>query len=263
MAKFNSSDSPLWVQKRVIAFANGAKKASDIVEGIKDSPNNGQGYGIGEAVANHILEKRNALPARRFRTIEQFSDIEGLGEDNFDDLLNSFNVLSADACRNQMFADKFLLDNWEFEHHTIQLPDANDFRQIVGSTESLRHFVAEQINTLVLQAHKNPRLAKLAAQSINTAYVEHHPESHIGSYAWALWFFQFDADNWFSFENMRARLESYLSTFYYASEEISLYLFKGFENNGTLTEGIGALDLPVTVSYAEQTISIWWATLSD
>lgn len=246
-----------------MAFVNGAKKASDIVEGVKDSPNNGQGYGIGETVANRILEKRNSLPARRFRTVEQFSEIEGLGEDKFDDLLNSFNVLSAETFRNQMFTDKFLFDNWELGHHTIQLPDTKNFHQVVGSTESLRNFVAEQVNTLVFKEHKNRTLAKLAAQSLRTAYVENHPEGNMGSYAWALWFFQFDADNWFSFESIRTRLEAYLNTFYNASEDISLYLFKGFENNGTLTDGIGAVDLPVTVSFAEQTISIWWAALYD
>ncbi|MEL7533603.1 MAG: hypothetical protein AAFN10_19980, partial [Bacteroidota bacterium] len=213
MAKFNANSSSLWVQKRVIAFINGAKKASDIVEGVKDSPNNGQGYGIGETVANRILAKRNSLPGRRFRSIEQFSDIEGLGEDKFDDLLNTFNILSAEEFRNKMFTDKFLFDNWELSHHTIQLPDLKNFQQTVGSTESLKHFVAEQINTLVYKEQQNRTLAKLASQSIRTAYVENHPEAYLGSYAWALWFFGFDADNWFSFEAMRLRIESYLSTF--------------------------------------------------
>lgn len=263
MAKFNANSSPLWVQKRVIAFVNGAKKASDIVEGVKDFSNNSQGYGIGETVANRILNKRNSLPARRFRTIEQFSDIEGLGEDKFNDLLDTFNVLSAEEFRNKMFSEKFLFDNWEFAHHTIQLPDLKNFQQTVSSIESLKHFVAAQIKTLVFKEQQNRTLAKLAAQSIRSAYVEDYPEAYLGSYAWALWFFGFDADNWFSFEAMRLRIETYLSTFYYASDDISLFLFKGFENDGTLTDGIGVLDLPVTVSYAEQSISIWWATLFD
>ncbi|MEM6342582.1 MAG: hypothetical protein AAF927_01835 [Bacteroidota bacterium] len=263
MAKFNANSSPLWVQKRVIAFINGAKKASDIVERVKDSPNNGQGYGIGETVAKRILSKRNSLPARRFRTIEQFSDIEGLGEDKFEDLLSSFNLLSAEEFRNKMFSDKFLYDNWEFGHHTLQFPDRKNFQQTVSSTESLKHYIAEQIKTLVFKEQQNRTLAKLAAQSIRSAYVENYPEAYLASYAWALWFFGFDADNWFSFEAMRLRIETYLSTFYYASEDIGLFLFKGFENNGTLTDGIGVLDLPITVSYAEQSISIWWATLFD
>ncbi|MEL6594107.1 MAG: hypothetical protein AAFQ68_28645, partial [Bacteroidota bacterium] len=154
-------------------------------------------------------------------------------------------------------------ENWDVDHHTVQIPQLDKFRQITSSAASLAEFVATQIQTLVQKEKKNRTLAKLAAQSIRSAYPEHYSEAYLASYAWALWFFHFDADNWFSFDSMRLRIETYLSTFYYASDDISLYLFKGFDNNGTLTDGIGVLDLPVTVSYAEQSISIWWATLFD
>ena len=263
MANNYPSNSPLWIQKRVLAFLNSVIDAKTLVEGIEDSPNNGQGYGLGLTVAQRILDRRNALPGQRFRELSQLGDIEGLGEDKWDDLMHSHGQLSAEDFRESLFEKKLLYDNWEIEHFTTQIPDINQFRLIVGKEESLQAFVAEQIGKIIFKQHSNRVLTNLTVENLRNSYVDFYPEGFLGSYAWALWFFCFDADNWFSFEQIREAIESYLNTFSGISEEIGLYLFKGFINMGTLSEGVSVNDLPVTVSYAEQSISIWSVSLFD
>ncbi|MEM7798474.1 MAG: hypothetical protein AAF633_04715, partial [Chloroflexota bacterium] len=64
----------------------------------------------------------------------------------------------------------------------------------------------------------------------------------------------------------RLAIDSYFNYYGYYSgpdNRIEFHLVKGFPNDGLLTEGITVRDLPITVNFAEQSISIWSAQLFD
>ena len=78
-------------------------------------------------------------------------------------------------------------------------------------------------------------------------------------YAWALWFYRFDADNWFSYDRIREVINQYLSTSW--NEDMQLVLVKGFQGRPLWNSGVS--DMPVTLTEAEQTISLWRTELWD
>ena len=101
MAIFTSDGIDLEIQKRILNFLNEATTSADIAgtepqEGpVHDNPLKGYGdqikdYDIGLKVAQRILNKQASLGASGFTDLSQLSDIEGFGQDKFDDLVHSF-----------------------------------------------------------------------------------------------------------------------------------------------------------------------------
>ncbi len=101
MATFTSNGIDPEIQQRVLEFLNTASVDFDIAgiepqEGpVFDDPTKGysaqpKGYDIGLTVAQRILDKRATLGDAGFTDLSQLSDIRGLGQDKFDDLIYTF-----------------------------------------------------------------------------------------------------------------------------------------------------------------------------
>lgn len=89
------------VESAVLDFLNSAKNWQEIagiepVQGrVFDDPEQGnhrpfKGYDIGEITAKNILNRRNALPGGKFRSIPQVENVRGVGDDKIHDLKYSF-----------------------------------------------------------------------------------------------------------------------------------------------------------------------------
>lgn len=79
-------------------------------------------------------------------------------------------------------------------------------------------------------------------------YVDRFESGFLGAYALALWFMEFDQDNWFSFEDIHAWTETLLNSRPKLKDRTELRLLKG-EFPPMM------LDQPVIVDYREQTIT--------
>lgn len=264
-AVFQNQKIESWVELRILNFLNAAQTVEDIVGKVLDDPNAGGSATIGETVAQRILEKRNSLaPFGRFDSISQLEGIPGLGEDKIRDLIYTFGVRAADAFRKSMY-DGIILDNWQLEHHTYYFPSEEEFLLTATIESNFVQHVAYQVEQISLQKFGNEEAAYLANLLAQQSYLDRYDSAHVGSYAFALWFYQFDQDNWFSFERVRTTIEPYLS--YYsernAAYEQQFVLFKGFPNGATLVRAVTTPDLPVVINPVENAITIWTAALYD
>ncbi|MEM7572766.1 MAG: hypothetical protein AAF433_07690, partial [Bacteroidota bacterium] len=126
-------------------------------------------------------------------------------------------------------------------------------------------FIVDKV-ALVAREREVTEAARAAMlQELENAYIDdYHNSSPNATYALALWFYEFDADNWFSWEGIQEQTAVYFdhnSTTYPWFME--LYFFKGFTNRGIVNPGICPEDLPVVVNHAEQSISFWVSALYD
>ncbi len=250
-------------QERILHFLNAVKTIEEITGPNIVQDHEGGGYTIGEEVAQRILDKRNSLPAKRFSKIEQLTEgVPGFGDDKLKDLAHSIAIPAAKYFRGKMYSE-VIGENWELNHHTVHFADRDAFIEIVENESRFREWVGEQIEQIVLQKLDNPVAARLAKLLVRHYHIEQHDISHFGSFVFAFWFYQFDADNWFSFEKVRLVIEEYLSYYNFYRHRLEFRLFKGFENNSLLAGAITRPDLPVVVNYGEQEISIWMAQLND
>lgn len=87
MAIFTSDGIDFETQKRILNFLNEATTAADIAG---TEPQEGPVHDVGLKVAQRILDKRATLGTSGFTDLSQLSDIEGFGQDKFDDLVHSF-----------------------------------------------------------------------------------------------------------------------------------------------------------------------------
>jgi hypothetical protein len=266
MIVFGNQKIEDWVATRILNFLNYTRAASKIVETIQDDPNSGapgEGASIGETVAARILAKRNSLPNRRFSSISELEGIQGFGEDKMRDMIYTLGVRAADAFRDGLYEKNILLENWNLEHHTYYFPDEEEFNFTANITPNFTNFVAHQVNQLVSERKNNELAGYLAERLIFESYQDAYDISHIASFAFALWFYHFDQDNWFSFERMRLEIERYLGHYIRPHDDLRFVLFKGFPNGATLVKGITTPDLPVVINRPERAISIWTSELFD
>ncbi|MDX2249546.1 MAG: hypothetical protein SF052_22370 [Bacteroidia bacterium] len=265
MTTFSVDGIDPWVIKKILSFLNKAKTAEDIIGPsspvIDDPDNGGKGYTIGEAVANRILEKRKSLRPVFFKDVSQLQDIEGFGEDKFADLVYTFRQLSADEFVAAMYKN-LIGENWQLEHFSSRIMDTDNFRETVNDPYRLRKFVTEMLSQVAQKTLQNPGLSQEFARGLlaNT-YLETYDIADYARYAWALWFYRVDADNWFGFDQVRDEVDRYLSTYWSVEDRIDLHFFKGYKSSILMRSN--STDLPVTVCHAEQTISIWRAELFD
>jgi hypothetical protein len=249
--------------ERILHFLNEVKTVADITDPNIVHDHEGGGYTIGEEVAQRILDKRNSLPARRFVAIKELTDgVPGFGDDKLKDLAHSIAIPAAKYFRGKMY-DGVIFDNWELNHHTFHFDDRADFFDLVQNEWRFTAWLGEQVEQIALQKFDNPKAARLANLLLQRCPLETYPDSHYGSFVFAFWFYQFDADNWFSFEKVRSVIEDYLSYYIKNHHRLEFRLFKGFENSGLLANPVTRPDLPVVVNYGEQELSIWTAQLND
>ena len=264
MGQFSAAGLEAWVIKRILAFFNRAITAKDITEGVlKDDPGTGTGkYVIGEVVAQRILDQRNLLTGRQFTDIEQLMDIQGMGVDKFHDLVYTFSVPAAEAFKEGMYTN-VIGENWILEAHTTRFEDSTEFMNLVNDPEAYQKWLAKEIGEIAEEKYGIKNAGKIARKMLNHSCPVDYESGHLASYAFALWFYRFDQDNWFGFEDVREQAELYLDFMPNPEERIALSMYVGFENRNFLAHSVTVTDLPVVVNYAEQAITIWTAQLND
>lgn len=251
-----------WVAAQILHFLNKVENAQAIVDRIQDDPNSGSdNAGIGITVAQRIIDKRESLQFKRFRSLEEIEDIQGLGSDKVKDMVYSLGIPANTFLRNILF-DGILSDNWVLKEDTIQFEEEASFRAIADNGANFKNFVVER-KYGVNNFSQSPEMVAL-----RSSFVENYDISDFGSHAFALYFYQFDSDNWFSYNIMRDACDRYLGYhptlpgINYRPDQY-LRLFKGFRDNRASATSNTMGILPVVVNYAEWTITIWEAELND
>ncbi|MEO0469717.1 MAG: hypothetical protein AAF206_08865 [Bacteroidota bacterium] len=257
MASF-STPQPEWVIKQILSFLNQAKTAEDIVAGVQDDPSDGAGAAIGKTVAQRILDHRNSLRPRFFRSIDQLTEVEGVGQDKLDDLAYTFQTPAADWFVNKMFAE-VIGENWTLTHLSHHIEDPQAFEALTADDAMLKMVVSELVAGYAQSNEETSQFGDMARIFARETFADRYEQSDYGRFAWALWFYQFDADNWFSFERVRDVIVQYLDLYW--NEAIEVVLLKNWPRNPIWHSSPG--DLPVTINRVEQTISIWQAELFD
>lgn len=255
-----------WQIRQVLSFLNNAPNADTIAddEVVKDDPSAGgkSNIAIGPTVAQRIIEARNQLPSQQFTTLDQVLDVEGVGPDKIRDLLFSVTVPRAERFRRFLFDSELLLDNWRVDNYRFTYDEAA-FEQLICFESAFRKEVSDRILEIVLRTAENPLASRLAGQLIRETYLDIFESPGIAQYAFALWWYRFDQDNWFSFERIRETLSELLFDKGSFNERTELRFFRGFDNGATLSAGITPTDLPVTIHFDERAIVIWSASLFD
>ena len=252
------------IQARILQFLNGVQNAEEIINLVQQQMDEeaSPGNGIGKTVAQRIISFRNDLPARRFRNLEQVDQVPGVGTDKIMDIMRALNKPAAAEFKDAMY-DGIILSNWELEYHSTTFDTEEEFQEVVGHLSALTNFVSNQVEQLSNEKYSNSKAAELANILIKKCYIEHFTEAHYASFAFAFWFYQIDADNWFSYERVREQIEKYLNHYPDWDSRLELYLFKGFENQGILTNAITNEGLPVVVNHEERAVTLWTAQLND
>ncbi len=87
-------------------------------------------------------------------------------------------------------------------------------------------------------------------------YIDVFPSGFLGSYAFALWFMEFDEDNWYSFEAVHKETLKYLNSNISVADRRELRLVKG-------SFAPMNLDLPVVADYENMSVTVWTGALND
>ena len=255
--------SPL-VQKRLFHFLNRARTARAITKvDLTKSPLPGKtDYGIGETVAQRIIDRRMELPRRRFTELSQLEGIAGLGKDKISDIVETLELPAAEAFRRAMFNGIIFEENFELTFYSQSLEETKGLRYRFFQPELLKNLLLESLQKWSGMDIGSENL-DLLRHEIDSAYIETYSNSaEADSYAWALWFYLFDADNWFTFEQVRLPIARYLGGYFYGDEQ-TFHLVKGVRNSLFLKGGITVKDIPVVINHDENTLTIWKAQLFD
>ncbi|MGH1338056.1 MAG: hypothetical protein ACRBFS_18185 [Aureispira sp.] len=267
MSATSHPNIPLWIQHRIVGFFNHARNVNMILEGpIQDDPSDGPGTTIGAILAARILRERNNLPTRRFTDLAQIDAVQGVGVGTIKDLVYSFGNSADDVFQQAMYTSGTIYpENWPLEYFRYAIEDKTAFEAIANDPENLRTFLVDKLNIEGHNRQVNTNDLQQMTQELREAYLDAYNNSTpAAAYALALWFYQFDADNWFSWEQIQAQTIAYFEHNRNSYPwRMDFYRCKGFVNRGLLAPGISAKDLPVTVNWAEQTISFWVSALYD
>lgn len=267
MSLTSHPDIPIWIQNRIVGFFNWARNVGMILDGtIQDDPSDGPGTAMGRTLAARILRERNQLPRRRFADLAEIDAIRGVGPGTIKDLVYSLGR-SADQTFKQSMYDSGTIyaENWPLEYFRYTFDDQSEFSALAQDNARLRTFVRDKVAEVcgeknVPNAQRDEMLA-----DVDNAYIDDYSNStQVAAFALALWFYEFDADNWFSWEGIQAQTESYFN--HNASAYpwfMDLHMFRGFVNRGIVPSGICPPDLPVVANWAEQSISFWISALYD
>ncbi|MEM1215674.1 MAG: hypothetical protein AAGJ82_08320, partial [Bacteroidota bacterium] len=244
-----------WKTQRILHFFNRATSVKDIIKSslLKDDPEQGakKGYVIGQLVAERILDTRNRLPAQRFRTYEQLCDVKGLGTDKLHDLAKSL-AIPADTYFQQRLFDNLLLGNWEVAARRTTFEDANTFQQVASSACALKAVVAEQLYGAPNAFGEE--LNRLQHLAIQNGYLEQWGDAYIGGYNFAIWWYLFDYDNWFTFERIQTVCNEYLGYHHLPADRIAFFQLRGI-SHGPMTATRQQNLLPIIVNHGERVVT--------
>lgn len=258
---------PQWVAHRILTFFNEAQSIDDILDGtIVDDPSDGAGRAMGPSLAARILREKAHLPRRRFSSFDELDSIRGVGEGTIRDLGYSLGVTAAEQFQQSMYDYGIIYrENWTLEYVRAEFDDTETFEALVNDEKKFRHWVFEQIKALSSQRRVSESGQQAMLTQIKSAYIDsYHNGTPAPAYALALWFYEFDADNWFSWEQVQAVCESYINHHMGGPNwGMELRFFRGFEQKDIIRPGITPPDLPVMVNWAEQNVSLWFSALYD
>ncbi len=258
---------PIWIQDRIVGFFNQARNVDMIMDGtIKDDPSDGPGNTIGQSLAARILRERNQLPRRRFSDLEEIDRIQGVGPDTIQDLVYSLGKRADEAFVHHMYEEGVIYrENWPLEFFRFPIENKDDFTNLAQDKEQLRRFISEKVGEVAGERGVNEENTTEMLTDIKRAYIDTYSNSTpIAGYALALWFYDFDADNWFSWERIQEQTIDYFNHNSYTYPWfMELHLFRGFINRGLIQPGISPDALPVVVNWAEQAVTFWVSALYD
>lgn len=249
---------------RIVRFFNTVQSAFEIVKGVKDDPGDNETAVFTTKVAKRILEVRNSLPESRFVSLEQIDAIPGVGPDKIDDLNYTFGRPAAESFETNLFDKGLLYENWTLIRYEYASETDAAHRALVDDPAAFRKLVHQLATRAAMetQGHTSEEAESLTSSVLTDymdTYTNNTPE---GALAFALWFFRVDADNWFSFDRMRAETTWFFDYHSDPYAPMELRLFKGF-NNSVLLNLITPQDLAVTVNDAERVITLWVVGLAD
>ncbi|NJL75620.1 MAG: hypothetical protein HC892_11915 [Saprospiraceae bacterium] len=261
---FEGIKVPNQVAERILTFLNQAQDAKTITNyELQNNPNSSeQGYAIGETVAIRILEKRNTLlPFQQFRQLAELEDISGLGKDKMMDLIYTFSIPADEVFRSTMYRD-VIGENWELNFNRTAFEQSSQFLEIATHPALLLETISQQVNQISIKKFDNSALANFASYPLRQAYIETFSDEY-AAVAFAFWLYRVDADNWFSLPRVLTYTRNYFNPNSTWDNRLELQLFKGYPNNGLLTQSVTNIDLPVVINYAEQSITVWTVQLND
>lgn len=249
----------------ILQYVNQISDPSEITDGtqLKDDPfyDGAGGYTIGEKVATKIIKAKEKLPRGRFITVQQILDIRGVGPDKIRDIMTSFWKPAADDFQERLTTN-ILLDNWKVEHWSFDFQyEEDEFKNLAIDNCALRNFIANKIREIVRNKQDDYTISNLAYTLVNHLPMEKFETEIATTHMFALWWYRFDEDNWFSFETILSEVQQYFT--YYQRNGLELVMLKGFVNGGTLAEAVTPKDLPVVINHGERRITIWAASLFD
>ncbi|MCB9356862.1 MAG: helix-hairpin-helix domain-containing protein [Lewinellaceae bacterium] len=253
-----------WVKNRILEFFNRVKVPADIIGRVEDDPSDGPGRSIGPVLARRIIEYRNRLPVRRFKTFDELDAVPGVGPNTLSDLEYSFDVPAADFFENSLFSNHVLPESWTLLHYEWEANNLSEFRKAVDDEGTFRDIVRSLATRACMEtAGMSPEDSGAATEPLLTQYIDaYHNSTEEGALAFALWFYRFDADNWFSFERMFQQTSALFGYHAVPLWEMEMRFFKGFKHR-IFTKLIAPPDLPVLVNYPEHKVTLWVSGLAD
>lgn len=258
---------PLWIQNRIIGFFNNARNINMVLDGsIQDDPSDGKGSTLGPTLAARILREKSKLPKRRFTDFQQIDSIRGVGEGTIKDLVYSFGITADEVFKKAMYETGTIYkENWPLTYFRFPIEDKEEFSSIVSDKENLREFILQKVENECNNSEITEENKLKMINDLKVAYIDKYSNStQAAALAFALWFYEFDADNWFSWERIQEQTQKYFdhnaNTYPWFMD---FYFFKGFVNRGIVQPGICPEDLPVNVNWAEQSITFWISALYD
>lgn len=249
----------------VLDFFNNAKEVKDLTDIASIRPDLSKeelsSYSIGEQAAKNVLEAREGLRGKQFNTLEEVLNVKGIGEDKILDVVEFVWLSTEEMFRQELFR-KVLGENWKVDYWRYVL-DRDEFDRLEQNPSQLKDFVAGKVYDIAREKNNNYIIGSLAEALLERSYAD-RVESLTAVIQFASWWFRFDEDNWFSFERISEVIDPFLN--YYkrqAATYIDVVFYRGFQNGGTVAEGITPDDLVLTLNPAERAVTIWGISLFD
>ena len=259
MPETHHSSTQDLASKRLLFFFNHIRSAKDLVGSpLLSGAVSEMDEESTQQLAKGILETRIGLPTRRFTEVEQLKGIPGISPEVLKKTENHLGQPAAEIFKQDMYK-QVILSNFELAYQQITFEEKEMFEAITADHTALSEAVAAHL----LLESVGPLTEVEIRRQIRHSYVDAYTQGHLGSFAFALWFYTFDLDNWFSFDQVRESTERYLDVHPLSSDQQTLYLFKGFDNKLLNSGGRTIPDLPVVVNHDEMTLVIWTCMLKD
>ena len=249
----------------VLDFLNRAQTPGDITEIEQYRPDldpaDLSSYSIGPEGAQNILDARAALPAGRFNSLDEVLAVEAIGEDKVLDIVDFLWFPTEELFRQALFRE-VLGGNWAVDYWRYTL-EPEEYDRLEQTPSLLHDFVGRKVYDIARQRSDNYSIGSLARALLHKTFSD-RVESLTALTQFASWWFRFDEDNWFSFDRISEVIDPFLN--YYNRQPftyIDPVFYRGFQNGGTVADGISPDDLVVTLNPAERAITVWGISLFD